>query len=86
MAAHLAVVRYMQACEERNITARPHNSFEDQQMCDLLVQILDNQALSCHTTAKLKCFLASLFSQYCMAYSLPSILALSLDFFFGCGW
>jgi hypothetical protein len=28
--------------EERNITARPHNSFEDQQMCDL-VQMLDNQ-------------------------------------------
>jgi hypothetical protein len=28
--------------EERNITARPHNSFEDQQMCDI-VQILDNQ-------------------------------------------
>jgi hypothetical protein len=33
----------MQVYEERNITARPHNSFEDQQMCDLLVQILDNQ-------------------------------------------
>jgi hypothetical protein len=33
----------MQVYEERNITTRPHNSFEDQQMCDLLVQILDNQ-------------------------------------------
>jgi hypothetical protein len=33
----------MQVYEERNITARPYNSFEDQQMCDLLVQILDNQ-------------------------------------------
>jgi hypothetical protein len=33
----------MQFYEERNITARPHNSFEDEQMCDLLVQILDNQ-------------------------------------------
>jgi hypothetical protein len=33
----------MQVYEEHNITARPHNSFEDQQMCDLLVQILDNQ-------------------------------------------
>jgi hypothetical protein len=33
----------IQVCEERNITARPHNSFEDQQMCDLPVQILDNQ-------------------------------------------
>jgi hypothetical protein len=33
----------MQVYEERNITARPHKSFEDQQMCDLLVQILDNQ-------------------------------------------
>jgi hypothetical protein len=33
----------MQVYEERNITARPHSSFEDQQMCDLLVQILDNQ-------------------------------------------
>jgi hypothetical protein len=33
----------MKVSEERNITARPHNSFEDQQMCDLLVQILDNQ-------------------------------------------
>jgi hypothetical protein len=32
----------MQVYEERNITARPHNSFKDQQMCDL-VQILDNQ-------------------------------------------
>jgi hypothetical protein len=31
-----------QAYEECNITARPHNSFEDQQLCDL-VQILDNQ-------------------------------------------
>jgi hypothetical protein len=33
----------MQVYEERNISARLHNSFEDQQMCDLLVQILDNQ-------------------------------------------
>jgi hypothetical protein len=33
----------MQVYEECNITARPHNSFDDQQMCDLLVQILDNQ-------------------------------------------
>jgi hypothetical protein len=33
----------MQVYKERNITARPHNSFEDQKMCDLLVQILDNQ-------------------------------------------
>jgi hypothetical protein len=32
----------MQVYEERNITTRPHNSLEDQQMCDL-VQILDNQ-------------------------------------------
>jgi hypothetical protein len=35
----------MQVYEECNITARPHNSFEDQQMCDLLVQILDKQDL-----------------------------------------
>jgi hypothetical protein len=33
----------MQVYEERNIPARPHSSFEDQQMCDLLVQILGNQ-------------------------------------------
>jgi hypothetical protein len=33
----------LQVYEERNITARPHNSIEDQQMCDLLVQMLDNQ-------------------------------------------
>jgi hypothetical protein len=33
----------MQVYEERSITARPHNSFEDQQMCDLLVQMLGNQ-------------------------------------------
>jgi hypothetical protein len=33
----------MQVYEERNITDRPHNSFQDQQMCDLLVQIFDNQ-------------------------------------------
>jgi hypothetical protein len=32
----------MQVYEERNITVRPHNSFEDQQMCDL-VQIFDYQ-------------------------------------------
>jgi hypothetical protein len=32
----------MQVYEERNVTARPHNSFEDQQMCDL-VKMLDNQ-------------------------------------------
>jgi hypothetical protein len=31
----------VQVYEERNVTARPHNSFEDQQMCDLLLQILD---------------------------------------------
>jgi hypothetical protein len=35
----------MQVYEERNITARPHDSFENKQMCDLLVQILDNQDL-----------------------------------------
>jgi hypothetical protein len=32
----------MQVSEELNITARPHSSFEDQQMCDLHVQILGN--------------------------------------------
>jgi hypothetical protein len=43
MAACLEVAWCMQVYEEHNITARPHNSLDDQQMCDLLVQILDNE-------------------------------------------
>jgi hypothetical protein len=42
----------MQVYKERNITARPQNSFEDQQMCDLLMQIMDDQDFFQITSSK----------------------------------